>query len=562
MSTTWLGGLIGLMVCVGMVTQVWAADPVTVKKELKPADLYNGFEARKVVLDEAGGKVALDKRVFKFGKDKIGVITTDPLDVGPGQGLIAQAAEVKKISVKVDATVEGGTVKVETRTGASLFDQSKWSEWATLGQLSGVVEKPAGRYLQVRLTLEAKEEKDAPAVSKVTLEAETVPAAAVPAGIKVADSKIETIVRSPIDFKYERPDQEKLVKFRKAINLDAVVAEGKTDFDKLVLLMDWVGSCKNDRTVKKNITKGYYAWDIEAVADITEKSEGEKKVGKATIYGHCMSYAEVMSIAASALGYKSRHMAVVGFKEASHEVVEAWTPSLKKWIYYDPSLCNYYTDKQTKQPLNIIEQHNIVAKTFVPEGKDMNWFIGHQNQETRALVKKIGGKSPIDARIGAWKYGEPMPADYDWGWSHGYLADGFIQMTPRNDFHANPDANPKKFQEYPGYAGYPFWVDEKTPPRKGVNNWYTRMRDFYWTLDQASLALTSSVDGSKKMAVEFGNSMPFFKAYQVKVNGQAVADAKTPFTWELKAGENKLEVAPVDEFGMVGAASTVSVTCD
>ncbi|MBA4388557.1 MAG: hypothetical protein C0404_11285 [Verrucomicrobia bacterium] len=542
--------------------QTWGADAVNVKKELKAADLYGGFEAMKVLPDSTGVSVVLDKRVFKFGKEQKGVIVTDVIDVGPAQGVLAQAAQVKKVAVSVEAAVpEGCSVTVETRTGDSFFDQSKWSPWAPLEKLGGAVDKPAGRYIQVKLTLAGKDENTVPSVSKLSLEAETAPAA-MPAGVKVADSKIEQIVRSPIDFKYERMDQEKLAKFRKAINLDAVVAEGKTDFDKLVLLMDWVGSCKNDRTQKKNITKGFYAWDIEAVAEVTEKSDSDKKIGKATIFGHCMSYAEVLSISASALGYKSRHMAVVGFKEASHEVVEVWVPSLKKWVYLDPSLSNYYMDKDTKAVLNIIEQHNIVAKTFVPEGKDMNWFIRRDIQEPKDVVKKIGGKTPIDARLGKWKYGEPMPGDYDWGWSHGYLADGFVQMTPRNDFHANPDANPKKFQEYPGYAGYPFWVDAKTPPKKGVNNWYTRMRDFYWTLDQASMALTSSADGSKKLVVEFGNSMPFFKAYQVKVNGQAVAEAKIPFTWELKAGENKLEVAPVDEFGQVGAASSVSVTCD
>jgi len=553
-------GIVVLAGCVGMdispTTQYSKPDRIVLG--IQP--LYMGFEAQKVLPDLEKNCVVLDARVFKFGSDKKGVITTDPVDVGPAQGLIAQPTQAGKIAVTVDvAAPEGATATVEIRTGASFFDQSQWSPWMPLGQQGGTLDKPAGRYAQVRLTLTGKDAAAVPSIGKVVLDAECVPAAAVPAGLKVADSKIEQIVKSTIDFQYERPDHPKIAAFRKAINLDAVVAGGKTDFDKLVLLMDWVASCKNDRTVNKNITDGYYAWDIDRVTDVTEPSASADKPGKATIHGHCMSYAEVLSIAATALGYKSRHMAVVGFKEASHEVVEAWTPSLKKWVYYDPSLSNYYMDKETKQPMNIIEQHNIVARTFVPADKDMNWFIGQSNPDTRALVKKIGGKTPIDARLGAWKYGEPMPANYDWGWSHGYLADGFVQMTPRTDFHTNPSANPKKFQNYPGYAGYPFWVDDKTPPRKGVNNWYTRMRDFYWTLDQASLVLTAGAQGGKTLTVELGNSMPFFKKYQVKTNGQPAGDVKNPFTWELRAGENCLEVAPVDEFGLVGAASSVTV---
>ena len=82
-----------------------------------------------------------------------------------------------------------------------------------------------------------------------------------------------------------------------------------------------------------------------------------------------------------------------------------------------------------------------------------------------------------------------MPDNYDWGWSHGYLAAGFVQMTPRNDFHSKPDKVSKRFEHGPGYDGYPFWVDAKTPPGRGINNWYTRLRDFYWTMDQASFKL-------------------------------------------------------------------------
>jgi hypothetical protein len=550
----------GLLIGLAQIMTAAAADSVSVKKELSAADLAGGLEARKVVLDGVAGRVALDPRVFKFGSEKKGVLTTDPLDVGPTQGVIALPAQVSKITVTVDALVpDGAAVTVEARTGGSFFDQSQWSPWLPLGAQGGAIEKPAGRYAQLRLTLTGKDAAAVPTVGKVVLDAACVPGAAMPAGVQVTDAKIEQIVKSTIDFKYERPDQAKLAAFRKAVNLDAVVAGGKTDFDKLVLLMDWVASCKNDRSVPRQMTNGYYAWDIDRVVTVTEVSDGAEKVGKATVYGHCMTYAEVMSMAATALGYKSRHMAVLGFKQASHEVIEAWTPSLKKWVYYDPSLSNYYMDKETKQPLNIIEQHNIVAQTFVPADKDMTWFSERNNQESRDLVKKVGGQKPIAARLGAWKYGEPMPSNYDWGWSHGYLADGFVQMTPRTDFHANPGANSKCFQNYPGYAGYPFWVDAKTPPRRGVNNWYTRMRDFYWTLDQASLVLTAAGQDGKALTVEFGNSMPFFRKYQVRVNGQAVDNATNPFAWALKKGENKLEVAPVDEFGLVGAASSVTV---
>jgi hypothetical protein len=250
-------------------------------------------------------------------------------------------------------------------------------------------------------------------------------------------------------------------------------------------------------------------------------------------------------------------MAICGFREASHEVCDIWVPCLGKWVYFDPSLTHYYFGKATRTPLNLIEMHNIVADTFLKQGEDMHWWCQRGSQATRQRVRAIGGQKPIGCRAGPWRYGAPMPKDYDWGWYHGYLAAGFVQMTPRNDFHSHPEAIPRQFEHYPGYAGYPFWVDEKTPPTRGGHNWFTRLRDFYWTLDQAGLNLVQAEEGT--LRVELGHSMPFFKAYRISVDGAEARAATRLFIWRLKPGLHKLEVAPVDEFGKVGLASAVTL---
>jgi hypothetical protein len=538
------------------------AEPLKMEiaKPLSASDLFGGLEARKVLLDAVSGRVVLDARVFKHGKEKQGVLVTDPIDLGGREGVISLPTTIERVRVNADLQTPGtSTAKVEVRTGAQFFDQTGWSPWGDLGE-GGVLKKVSGRYAQLRITLASQDAAALPSVGNVLIQTQGAVDRSRLAGMTVANARIQQIVRSPIVFYYERPDHEKIVKFRKAVNLDAVVAPGTNDFDKLVRLMDWVGGCKNVRGLKRHYTNGYYAWDIDLVTEVTEASTAPDKIGQASIHGHCMSYAEVLSIAATALGFKSRHYAIAGFREMSHEVCEIWVPSLGKWVYFDPSLTNYYLDPATGAPLNIVEMHRIVVDHFVPDGKDMNWLIQRRSDETYAVVRKVGGQKPIRSRLGPRKYGEPMPADYDWGWHHGYLAAGFLQMTPRTDFHTNPSANPKRFEHMPGYAGYPFWVDEKTPPIKSVNTWYTRMRDFYWTLDQASLVLSADAQEPNVLLVEFGNSMPFFKGYRVEVNGQTVAQAVTPFLWKLQPGENRLQVTPVDDFGQTGQASSVTVT--
>src|SRR5262249_53097000 len=160
----------------------------------------------------------------------------------------------------------------------------------------------------------------------------------------------------------------------------------------------------------------------------------------------------------------------------------------------------------------------------------------------------VGGKSGIGCRLGPYSYGGPMARDYDWGWNHGYLACGFIQLTPRNDFHSHPEATAKDFAGARRFTadGYPFWVDDKTPPFKDETgeaiNWFGRDRDFYWSPDLASMDLIKQQEGV--LRVELGNTMPFFKGYAVKIDGGEKEMAGSMMEWRLRPGRNRLEVTP------------------
>jgi hypothetical protein len=539
-----------------MLTGVIMAEKTFAGVELGPEDLMAGFEARKVLLKE--GRVVLDARVFSYGHEREGVLTTDPIDLGPSDGVLALPAEIGKIDIRVDADApEGTSLRIEARTGDALFDQSDWSKWQVLKAPKDAVRRPAGRFVQIRATLGSSGKEALPSITGITIAPEIARAGRT-VGVKVVEAAVQKIVRSPVDFKYERPDQKDIVAFRKAAGLDEVVEGAADDFEKLVRLMDWAGSCHNDRTQKKHIHNGRYTWDINRIFEVVEAEVEGKKVRRPTVYGHCMSYAELMCTAAVSMGYVSaRHNAVGGFREATHEVCDIWVPSLGKWVYFDPSLTSYYYDLETKVPMSILETHDVICDRFIPEGKDMSWFLQRRSKETRQMVKKVGGKKVIGCRLGPWRYGKPMPRDYDWGWSHSYLANGFVTMTPRNDFQSHPDAIPKHFGWMIPAEGHPYWSDEKTPVRRRVTDWYTRKRDFYWTLDQASLRLEATAEDGV-LRVELGNSMPFFREYRLQVDGKGVA-AANPYIWKLKPGANRLHVAPVDEFDKVGLASSVAL---
>jgi hypothetical protein len=549
-------GIDGRRLATIVVTIVLSGRASSTEIELTPRELYAGYEAYKVVLENSGARLALDPHVFQCGTERHGVVVTDPIDLGPHDGRIGLNGTVTAVVVEVAATLPpGAAVEIDARTGPNRFDESGWSAWRRLRRLRETVREVAGRYLQLRITLRGTAPDTRPALTGIKLTPTVMVAEPWKGKLTAVRQDIQPIVRSPVALHYERPDQPKLARFRRSARLDEVVAGGRDDFERLVRLMDWVGSGSN---VRDGAWEGKpYPWDIEQVFEITPD-------GKPVIRGHCMSYAEVLITAATALGYHARHWAIEGFRDMGHEVVEIWVPSLRKWVYFDPSLTSYYFDKDTKEPLNVLELHRIVAERFVKAGEDMNWLSRGENNETaKARVHEVGGKAPVGCRVGPYSYGRPMPRDYDWGWLHGYLAAGFVQLTPRNDFHSHPEA---VSQHFGGAArlvadGYPFWVDEKTPPwRDGtgaVNHWYTRPRDFYWTLDQVTLVLVKAKEGT--LLVEFGQSMPFFQRYRVTVDGLERIAVANPFLWTLRAGSNRLEVAPVDEWGKVGVPSVVEM---
>ena len=64
--------------------------------ELAPRELFEGLEARKVVLEAEGTRLALDPRVFHFGSERHGVVITDPIDLGPRDGIVGARSHGRK----------------------------------------------------------------------------------------------------------------------------------------------------------------------------------------------------------------------------------------------------------------------------------------------------------------------------------------------------------------------------------------------------------------------------------------------------------------------------------
>lgn len=521
-------------------------DLLKLRLEMSGADLFNSFRAENVRLNPIG-ELVLDLR--KARGEARGLVETDIIDLLDLQNnSIAPGSGIQSIELTCWACApEGGKVELYTRCGDSFFDQQAWSPWQKTPELLATIERPAGRYVQVRIELMADDSDNSPRISGLDLCGIFTPAAAEGLdSVSVALFDNPVIVRSPIEFACERMDQPAVREFAQRNRLAELVVECKSEMDTLVKVLHWVARIRNTR--HHSFAGRDYPWDVR---EIVSYDSG----GVPSIEGHCMSYAVVYITALTGLGFTARHWADQGFRFADHEVVEAWSNSLGKWVYFDPSLDHYYTDSATGQPLSILKLHSVFVDTFFRNGETLRMPMNRQRERVRA----VGGRNvPIEYVSGGYAYGRPNP-DYDWGWLHGYLACGFMRLTTRNDFHSRKEPwFPHFGQGVHDFDTFLSWSDQKTPVSDKITRFSERERDFYWTLNQAQIKARRV--GPRVLELEFGQSMPFFKDFLVYIDDTEQAISGSGFTWKLHEGENRLVVVPRNEWGRTGIPAKLNVS--
>jgi hypothetical protein len=165
--------------------------------------------------------------------------------------------------------------------------------------------------------------------------------------------------------KFVREDAARLQEFRTRFQLDAVVAAGKTEVDKLQLLAAW--------TCGRLPKFGKPSLATEQTLEILEG-------GAAGHTFYCAHYALVMTTAALALGWEARlvsqRRADYPDRVSNHNVVELWSREHKAWIMFDPTHVLHFTDLQGR-PLNCYE---IGREWFLNKGRDLRLVTGAEQQ--------------------------------------------------------------------------------------------------------------------------------------------------------------------------------------
>lgn len=195
---------------------------------------------------------------------------------------------------------------------------------------------------------------------------------------------MEELHSKPVEFHWDNQNRAELLALRQTYELDKVIENGKNDFEKILLLKNWVYSKLPNG---KNPKKEYH--------NATEILEDSDKGGEF----FCSHYAQVFMECANALGFTARKVGVdndheFGEEEMHHGINDIWDPVHEKWMVVD-AMHNLHFEK-AGLPLNALEIRNEYLRN---NAKDVEGVEG--NNEERIVYH--GDESGFDT-----------PSNYFW----------------------------------------------------------------------------------------------------------------------------------------------------
>lgn len=485
-------------------------------------------------------------RVFLNQYADAGSVVSPVLDVETlaEPAVLPRPIVADSVSFKAEADVPpGASFRLLLRSGSTRFPRAEtWSQWTALTPEQMAAAPLGGRFFQFQLELKTTDPLVSPRL--FALDLQSAWRAAPAADIYLTRSDNQQIVESPVAFEYEAADLPALKRFRARHKLDAVVAGAQTEFERILRLRHWVAQQRNERELFR---VEYPDWDADDI--LRQTAQGQ------CLIGHCMQYTLVFLQACRAFGIQGRHFSIDGFREMGHEIAEVWSDDYRKWVYMDASLDCHYFERASGTPLNLLELHRVFVETFYRDGETL---LSVPLAELKTRVKAVGKNVPIDCSEGGFSYGTPK-ASHAWWWEHGYLAAGFLRLTPRDNFLSAPAPVPFNHGNSGfNWNGFVVWEDSRTPRLPVYAHYTDKASDLYWTLDQAQLALAHS-ETNGTLQVELKSSMPFFDKYLARINQGEWKPVATGFAWQLARGPNRLEVKPVDRMHREGITSFVEL---
>ena len=323
-------------------------------------------------------------------------------------------------------------------------------------------------------------------------------------------------------FKFDSFDNPKLAELRQRGRLDEVVAPGKDEFERQVLLMDWT-----HRQFKK-------------FGRPSTNCHGALQILQAIDEGHtffCAHYADVLVSAAASLGWVNRSLALRRHQGANknggsteHSVTEIWSNQHRKWVMLDPT-SNMFLEKDGV-PLNAFE---LRQEWFYRDGTNLVFVVGKERKKYR--------KSDLPIFLGRFAGFGDLTVDQDEPDKYGFI--GYI---PNTDLMNSGYDYAKMFITKDELCDGTKWHIRTLPANPAL--------DPYFPISQAALSLRTE---DRELHVALKTMTPNFKQFEVQRDGAGWKPSGEQFVWPVHVGSNRLEVRTINRFGVTGPVSTAVI---
>ncbi len=330
-------------------------------------------------------------------------------------------------------------------------------------------------------------------------------------------------------FRFDTFENPKLKELRERYKLQELVAPGKDEFDKQVILLDWVHH------------------QFKKFGRPTLQAKGALEILRGIQDGHsffCSQYAQLFVSASASLGWVDRELALRRHQgnakggSSEHSTTEIWSNQRRKWVMMDPT-ANMHIERDGV-PLNAYE---IRQEWFYKNGTNLTFVIGKERKKYRKADLPIF--LARFAGFGDLTVPEDEPDKY-----------GFIGYIPNTNLMDEREDYAKMFISKDQLCDGTRWHTRKNPANPAV--------DPYFPLGQVGVNL-GTMGGFMKVGLK--TMTPNLRNFQFQIDGaewkdcSAVGtfDAAGGILWNLNPGLNRLNLRTVNKFGVKGPVSTVEI---
>ncbi|NOT55533.1 MAG: transglutaminase domain-containing protein [Deltaproteobacteria bacterium] len=337
--------------------------------------------------------------------------------------------------------------------------------------------------------------------------------------VYLSDSTTYPVEDRALTFAYELSQVKELYELRSLYLLKNKSEQPASQLDQLAELNDWT---RQHWIHGSNRPVNFFRFNA------VEILEQAKRGGQYWCQVASMTFVQV----ATSLGYQARLLSLyeTPTREPEHAVAEVWVDELGKWVVFDTDFNLYYRN-QLGVPMNALELHE-------------------------ALV--TGNVDSIQVVKGAYR-----PEHYD---IEGALAQPLLLpyyrhfcIEMRNDWLSHPyfPGHPKRSDK-----NSLCWSDGKGFGPFNLRPIARSPSDIYWPLNHVDIRLAMDVSGRDPMnlAVYFRTITPNFDRFEISLQGAPEFFHQSTFLrWQLKRGENRLQIRAVNAFGKKGPPSRLTI---